>query len=297
MKDIRFGVITPQYVSWDRMVARWQHVEQLGFDSVWVADHWVNFMEPHRPWFEAWTLLTGMAMHTARIRIGPLISPIPFHNPAFLARQALTVDHISGGRLEIGLGAGLRGDRDPSYSMAGAEDWPNRERVARLREAVEIIDMLLRNEESSFEGRYYRVQGALMAPRPIQRPRPPITIAASGIETRKVAAQWADTWNTVSRLYPPPLNPSNDSVRRTDRWMNYASSIGREPSTLRRSVLHFHPQPGMEFCIESAEMFREIMESVIEIGFNEIILQYPYYDEELPLFDTVVGEVLPLLRA
>jgi alkanesulfonate monooxygenase SsuD/methylene tetrahydromethanopterin reductase-like flavin-dependent oxidoreductase (luciferase family) len=108
-REIKFGVITPQTVLWDQMVRRWQFVEKLGFDSVWVMDHWVNFMELHTPCFEAWTTLAGLAMHTKRIRCGPLISPIPFHNPAFLAKKALTVDHLSGGRLELGLGAGIPG--------------------------------------------------------------------------------------------------------------------------------------------------------------------------------------------
>ena len=294
---VRFGVITVQNVLWDQMVERWRHVEVLGFDSVWVADHWVNFMEPHTPWYEAWTLLAGLANHTTRIRIGPLISPIPFHNPAVLAKKALTVDHLSRGRLVLGLGAGLHGDRDPSYSMSGTEDWPSHERVARLREAVEIIDTLLRNEVSTYEGRYYQIRDAVTLPRPIQQPRPPITIGASGPAMRRLAVDWADTWNTVRTLYPfskESLEQLRELSRSTDE---FCERIGRDPSSLRRSVLHFHPKPGMEFAFDSADTFGEIMESIIGAGFDEIILQYPYQQQELPLFERVATEVLPKLRS
>lgn len=296
MKDIRFGVITPQYASWEQMIERWQHVEALGFDSVWVADHWVNFMEPRTPWFEAWTLLAGLATHTTRIRIGPLISPIPFHTPAILARKALTVDHLSGGRLVLGLGAGLRGDSDPSYSMSGTEDWPAHERVARLGEAVEIIDLLLRNEVSTYEGYYYQIKDAIMVPRPVQHPRPSITIGASGPAMRALAARCADTWNTVQTLCPfsqESLGQLRELNRSTDEL---CEQIGRDPSSLGRSVLHFHPKPGMEFAFDSANTCGEILENIIDIGFEEIILQYPYHQDELPLFEEVAVEILPTLR-
>ena len=100
-------MITPQCVPWDELLEQWKTVEELGFDNVWVADHWVDFAQPHNPWFEAWTLLGALAAQTQRVRFGSLISPITFHNPAFLARKALTVDHISDGRLELGLGTGF----------------------------------------------------------------------------------------------------------------------------------------------------------------------------------------------
>jgi alkanesulfonate monooxygenase SsuD/methylene tetrahydromethanopterin reductase-like flavin-dependent oxidoreductase (luciferase family) len=293
----RFGVITPQWVLWDELVEQWQYVERLGFDNVWVADHWVNFMQPHTPWFEAWTLLGGLAMHTTRIRFGPLISPIPFHNPAFLARKALTIDHMSSGRLELGIGTGIPGEYDPSYSMAGIEDYSGRERVERFSESVVIIDMLLRQEVSTCEGSYYKVQDAVMQPRPVQKPRPPITIGAHGPAMRKLAARHADTWSFTATLYPF----TNDTLRYI-REMNssideFCEQIGRDSSSLRRSALHFNPNPGMEFPFKSLEEFGEIMESVLEVGINEIILQYPTSREELPLFERVATEVLPKLQA
>ena len=147
----RFIVGAIQEVPWPEMVARWQHIETLGLDGVMLADHFVNFAQPKAPWFEAWTLLSALATQTKTIRIG-LLSAIPWRNPAFLARQAMTVDHISNGRLELGLGAAAPGTIDISYTMTGIPDWPPKERVDRFREAVEIVDQLLRNPETSYEG-------------------------------------------------------------------------------------------------------------------------------------------------
>ena len=121
-------------------------------------------------------LLAAAARETTRIRLATYVTQIPLRHPAMLARQALTVDHISGGRLEVGLGTGLT--IDPAYDMIGIPNWEPKERVARFEEYVEIVDRLLSHETSSFEGRYYRIKDAAMNPRPVQRPRPPIVIAA-----------------------------------------------------------------------------------------------------------------------
>src|SRR5215210_1654716 len=116
-RQARFGIITIQNAPWATMVERWQHIEALGFDSVWVADHYVNPYQPTQPWFDGWTLLTALATQTTTIRLGALVTNITLHNPAVLARRALTVDHISNGRLEVGLGSGGAGD--VSYPMTG----------------------------------------------------------------------------------------------------------------------------------------------------------------------------------
>ena len=177
-EGIRFGIVALQDKPWDELVRLWQKFEALGFDSTWIADHFVNYANPTGPWLEGWTTLAALANSTSRIRIGTLVTSISLRNPALLARQAMTVDHISGGRLELGIGAGAPGRVDSSYRMIGIDDWPFQERAERLREQVEIVDGLLRNITSSYNGKYYKIEDAMMAPGPIQKPRPPIVVAA-----------------------------------------------------------------------------------------------------------------------
>src|SRR5215471_13672757 len=140
--QLRFVASTLPNVAWPELLERYRHIEALGFDVAGVADHFVDWNSPRTPWFEAWTLLAAIARETAKIRLATLVTQIPFRNPALLARQALTVDHISNGRLELGLGIGLT--IDPAYEMMGLSNWSAGERVDRFKEYVEIVDRLLR---------------------------------------------------------------------------------------------------------------------------------------------------------
>lgn len=176
--DLRFQVLALPSAPWDILLERYTYVEKLGFDVVGIGDHFVDWNNPSTPWLEAWTVLAAVAHETTRIRIATTVTQFPLRNPALLARQALTVDHISEGRLELGLGTGLT--IDPAYDMMGIPNWEPKERVARFREYVEIVDLLLSNETTSYDGTYYQIKGAVMNPRPIQQPRPPLVIAALG---------------------------------------------------------------------------------------------------------------------
>ncbi len=139
-QELRFGAVILQDFPYPELVKLWQKFETLDFDSTWIADHFVNYAHPDSPWLDGWSTLAGLAASTSRIRIGTLVTSIPFRHPAVLARQAMTVDHISNGRLEIGIGAGAPGKIDPSYTMTGIDDWPFKERTERLKEQVEIVD-------------------------------------------------------------------------------------------------------------------------------------------------------------
>src|SRR5437870_1634433 len=148
---MRFGIVTDQNLPWPALVERWQRFEALGFDSAWDCDHFIQPSRPTGPYFEAWTLLAALAAVTQRIRMGVLVSSNTFRHPSLLAREAVTVDHISNGRLEVGLGAGWY---EPEHPAFGIDFPPPGERVDRFQEAVEILDILLRNEVSSYEGAY-----------------------------------------------------------------------------------------------------------------------------------------------
>ncbi|KYK33684.1 MAG: hypothetical protein AYK18_14735 [Theionarchaea archaeon DG-70] len=121
---------------------------------MWVADHFCNYGQPTQPWLEGWTTLTGLASVTQTVRIGTLVTSISLRHPAMLARQALTIDHISHGRLDIGIGAGApSSEGEIVYEMIGIEGWSGTERVAHFKEYVEIIDLLLREQVCTYSGR------------------------------------------------------------------------------------------------------------------------------------------------
>ena len=234
--QLRFSVLVLPNVPWPELLRRCHEVEELGFDSIGLADHLVDWAGGKGPWFELWTQVAAIAQATSRIRLTTLVAQIPLRNPAHFAQQALTVDHISGGRLDVGLGTGLV--IDPSYRMMGIENWSTRERVARFGEYVEIVDRLMSQEETTFKGRFYQVDGAALRPRPVQSPRPPIMIAAMGPVMLRHTARHADIWNSISfaKTFEEQLEETRGRVAALDAR---CAEIGRDPATLRRSYLMF----------------------------------------------------------
>jgi alkanesulfonate monooxygenase SsuD/methylene tetrahydromethanopterin reductase-like flavin-dependent oxidoreductase (luciferase family) len=196
-EGLRFGICTDQNMGWDETVERWQRFEALGFDSIWDCDHYVQPSRPTGPYLEGWTLLAGLAAKTERIRIGCLVSCNTFRHPALLAKEAVTVDHISNGRLEFGVGAGWY---VPEHEMYGIDFPPPAELVSRFREAVEVIDRLMREEVVTYEGEYYTLKEAAFRPGPIQRPRPPLTLGAHGPKMLRIVAEYADSWNSFGTV-------------------------------------------------------------------------------------------------
>jgi alkanesulfonate monooxygenase SsuD/methylene tetrahydromethanopterin reductase-like flavin-dependent oxidoreductase (luciferase family) len=276
-EELRFGIWTPQLTPWPEIAERWQHIEALGFDSVWVVDHFVNPYQPAEHWFEGWTLLAALAARTASIRIGTLVTNIIYRNPALLARQALTVDHISHGRLELGIGA--TSARDVSHRMTGVEVWDTGERVGRFRETIEIVDQMLRNEVTTYQGRYYQIDQAEMHPAPIQQPRPPLTIAAHGPVTLKIAATYGDSWNTLVGGDLSAQEAIEITRQRNDMLNEYAIEVGRDPKTITRS-LGVGWTPDTPFA--SLDSFYEFVGRYREAGINEFVFGYWTRDEEIP---------------
>lgn len=296
-QEVRFGIITIQNRPWQDLIERWRSIEALGLDNVWVADHFADPFSPSDPWFEGWTVLAALATHTSRIRIGTLVSSLPLRNPALLARQAITVDHISNGRLELGLGTGVSGKTDPVYSMIGIDDWAKPERVARFQEAIEIIDQCLRNRVVTYHGKYYRVNGAMMSPPPIQQPRPPITVAAMGPKMLRLAARYADSWNSMgigSRWDDPPNKMMENTRRRNELLDRYCKEIGRNPENIRRSLLVFGREATEAYS--SAESFLEVVSRYRKIGISEFIFYYPNKNDQLAVFQKVAREIIPSLK-
>ncbi len=294
--ELRFQVEILPDLEWPALLERFQHVEALGFDLVGTGDQFVDSMNPSRPWFDLWALLAGVAQATHRIRIAPCVAQIPMRDPATLARQVLTVDHISNGRVEVGLGLGR--PVAPSYRMMGIPNWDNSERADRFREYVEIVDRMLANEQTTYEGRYYRVEGATVH-RSVQSPRPPITIAAMGPRMMRYAATYADTWNTMSFSagFEDQLAEVAD---RMSRMTGYCEAVGRDPETLRCSYLMFDANArqsgGHISYYDSPQAFADMVDRLLDLGFTEFGLYYPALLSQRPVFETIANDVIPALR-
>ena len=294
--ELRFQVEILPDVEWPALLERFRHVEALGFDLAVTADGFVDSMNPSRPWFDLWTLLAGVAQATDRIRIAPCVAQIPLRDPATLARQVLTVDHISNGRVEVGLGLGR--PVGPSYRMMGIPNWDNPERADRFREYVEILDRMLANEQTTYEGRHYRIEGATVH-RSVQSPRPPITIAAMGPRMMRYAATYADTWNTVSFVaeFEDQLAELAD---RMSRMAGYCEAVKRDPETLRRSYLMFDANArqsgGHISYYDSPQAFSDMADRLLDLGFTELGLYYPALPSQRPVFEAIASDVIPALR-
>lgn len=298
MVAARIQVLCLPNVPWPVLRERFVRLEALGFESAGLPDHFVDWTSPASPWFESWTALTGLAAATTSLRLATCVTQIPLRNPAMFARQALTLDHVSGGRLEIGLGTGLVGDR--SYPMIGVPDWEPKERVARLAEYLEIVDRLLRDETTTFEGTYYRVDGAIVNPRPVQAPRPPITVGALGPLMMRHVARRADTWSTMSFDVSFEVQVA-ETRQRVERVEEACAAVGRDPATLGRSYLMFdaeaRPRGGTYGYYESVGRFEEMAGRILELGIHELVIYYPPDDRQLPIFERIATDILPRLRA
>jgi alkanesulfonate monooxygenase SsuD/methylene tetrahydromethanopterin reductase-like flavin-dependent oxidoreductase (luciferase family) len=296
--DLKFYAVTLPNVPWDDLLCRYQRLEELGFDIAAIADHFVDWGNPPSPWFEAWTLAAALARETTHIRIATCVSQMPLRDPAMLAFQALTVDHISNGRLDLGMGIGLTSD--PSCAMMGLPNWSNKERVARFKEYVPIVDQLLSNEVTTYEGQFYQVRGAVMSPRPVQSPRPPLMIAANGPVMLKIAARHADIWNSLSfaESFETQMAEMRERVALIEK---HCASLGRDPATLRRSYHMFDSKArlsgGLINYYESEDLFVEMVERVMALGFTEIGLYYPTIESQLPKFEKIATQIIPQLRA
>lgn len=275
---------------WSDLTARWRRLDRSGVDSVWSCDHFTAANRPDSPWFEGWTGLAALAAATERVTVGLLVGAIVSRPPTMLARQALTVDHITGGRLELGLGAGGAPD---DQAMWGVDEWSPLERSERFAEYVELVDQLSREREVTFSGRFYSTTGAVMHPGFVQGRRPRLTLAAHGRRTVEVVARYADTWNT----YGPTLE---DAVRTRDLLWECCDRIGRDPAEIRLSVL-LGIMAGTAWT--SAAEFEDVVARWHAEEFRDFVFYDPPYGRPgvrvaaTSAIDAVLGSSLPSLRS
>jgi alkanesulfonate monooxygenase SsuD/methylene tetrahydromethanopterin reductase-like flavin-dependent oxidoreductase (luciferase family) len=222
---VEVGVYVAQAgFTWEDLRARVVECDRLGIHSVWLMDHLYPPTLPKVPSFEAWTTATALAASTERIRLGHLVLANGFRHPALVAKMAITLDHVSGGRFDLGLGSGSYA---PEFEQFGIEFPNGPERAARLGEALEVIRLLFTEESPSHDGRYYRLRDAPSLPRPVQRPHPPIHVGGGGEKrTLPLAARHADVWNC-------PTYALGDLPRKVEVLAAECRRIGRDPATLR----------------------------------------------------------------
>jgi F420-dependent oxidoreductase-like protein len=196
---VRFAIKTrPEHTTWQRILDIWQAADEVElFESAWNWDHFYPLSgDPSGPNLEGWSMLAALGQATRRIRIGCQVTGMIYRHPAVLANIAATTDIISGGRLELGLGAGWN---QQECDALGIELPPLRERFDRFDEGMTAIVSLLTNEKSTFEGSYVRLRDAYCEPKPVQRPHPPITIGGKGPKrTLRAVARWAQGWNAIT---------------------------------------------------------------------------------------------------
>ncbi len=219
----------PQHGTWSEFLSVWKEADQIPiFESGWTMDHFYPLSPPmDGTHLESWAMLAALAQATTRLRLGCMVNGMHYRHPAVTANAAVTVDHISGGRFSLGLGAGWF---EPESNAYGIRLGSLQERFDRFDEGLEVITSLLANEHTTFEGRYYQLTNARCEPKPIQSPLP-IVIGGSGPKrTLRSVARWAQHWDMVGAADPAAWQRANETL------LGHCERIGRDPAEILRSV-------------------------------------------------------------
>ena len=280
---MRIGVIVPQgwvgeYNGWNPVDAwartrdvAWQ-AESLGFESVWLFDHFHTVPRPtDEITFEAFSTLAALAVETRRVRLGHVVLCAAYRNPALVAKMASTLDVISGGRMELGLGAGWKRDEWRAYGYGFPEA---RERLAILRDSLQVVRAMMAPGHATFEGERASVRDAINVPKPLQQPRIPIMVGGNGPNvTWRLAARYADELN-LDGATPEEARAAWPTIRQR------CEEIGRDPDTLTVSVHVWH-----ENLREPGRQRQDMLTQYIDLGISRVIAlikQSATSDEALP---------------
>ncbi|HYU84642.1 MAG TPA: LLM class flavin-dependent oxidoreductase [Kribbellaceae bacterium] len=296
---MRVGVMILPESPWATAERQWRTVDDLGFDSGWTLDHlwWRSLSEG--PWFSTFPFLTAAATATSRIRIGTMVTSPNFRHPLIVAKDAVTLDDVSGGRFTLGMGAGATRAGD-TYAVDSAPLSPV-ERADRFQEFVTLVDTLLREPAADHTGRYYAVNGARMYPGCVQEPRLPIAIAAAGPRGQDLAARYGDAWVSCGPLdvaRPWSQDEFREAVRAQLRGLARACErVGREFGDLGRIVVTTDVTGEL---LRSAEAFLDQARRYADLGVTEIIIQWPraegVYAGDPAVLEDIAAKALPRLR-
>lgn len=288
---MRFGALILPDRRWAAGRARWRRAEELGFDHAWTYDHlsWRTLRDT--PWFASVPTLTAAACITSTIRLGMLVASANFRHPVPFAKELMTLDDISAGRLTVGLGAGSDGW---DAEVLGEHRWSTTERFARFEEFTVMTDLLLRQSNTSYTGSFYSAHEARGLPGCVQQPRVPLAIAATGPRGMRLAATYADIWVTTGDTNGPGELSAVDGAaviaRQIARLVDACERIGRDPATIDRMVV---TGPQLSACTESSESFRDAIGRYAEVGATDLVLHWPRpqdpYAGSLDSFEKVFG--------
>jgi F420-dependent oxidoreductase-like protein len=285
-RELRFGVQTPpQHVAYKDLLQTWQEADELGFDTAFVFDHFMPiYSDPNGPCFEGWTLLSALAAQTKRVKVGVLVTGNTYRNPAVLAKMAATVDHVSNGRLILGVGAGWFELEHTAYgipfSTAGG-------RAKQLGEAVEVLKLLFTQEKSTFTGKYYQLKDAAFAPQTVQKPHSPILIGGMGPKRiQPLVARHADIWNFFVRDGDP-----QEAKQICTKFDEICHKVGRDPAQVEKSVSLRPPQ-----LTGTTEEVHGRIQALVDAGVQHFIisLSAPY---DRALLRRFAKEVRPTFRS
>ena len=268
--DVRpsFGIMTPPMnVGYDDVVRVWREADTIpAIEHAWLFDHLMPIGgDPDGPIFEGWTLLAALAAQTSRLRIGLMVTSNRFRPPAVLAKIATTVDIVSGGRLDFGIGAGSRPSMPAArreYAAHGLPYLDAESAVGSLAEACTIIRRLWTEDTPfDFDGAHHHLEGAFGNPKPVQRPGPPIVIGGRAIATLRVVAAHADVWNI-------PGGDIADAIHRGAMLDRFCAEIGRDPAVVTRSIF-------LPVSLDRPQSTRDAIEESLEARFPHIVLGLP----------------------
>ena len=264
-----------------------RRLESLGFDHLWVYDHlsWQRYRD--RPWHATYPWLTAVAAATSRIRLGTMVSNLNVRHPLSLARDAMTIDHVSKGRLTIGLGAGGTGFDATVFDQPPLTPG---QRIDRLDEAAHLIDGLLKGEVEDHDGDHFSIQGARMLPGCFQTPRVPLAIAAGGNRSLRIAAEVADAWITYgdTTYQDRSVDGAERAVRsQTQRLEQHCETIDRDPASIDRIYLigNTDARP-----LASIEAFDDFVGRFGELGFTDLVFHHPRQDDPVWNDDEAIVE-------
>ncbi len=284
-RTLHFGVqLRPERVAYRDLADTWRAADELGYDSLFLFDHFVPISGATTdPCFEGWTMLAALAAQTRRARVGLLVTGNTYRHPALVAKMAATVDHVSNGRVILGIGAGWF---EPEHRFYGIAFHSAGGRARRLGEAVEVITLLLTRERSTFTGKYYTLADAPLEPKPLQRPHPPILIGGMGPKlVQPVAARFADIWHFFLKSEDPA--EARTIIRRFDE---ICRSVGRDPAAVEKSISL--PTARLQ---GSATEVRDHVRRLADAGIGHFIIGLPApYDRTL--LQRFAGDVMPALR-